>query len=139
MTTSSLLLTPYIANLTCLGLAGTIQCSSLQVNNRLAIPHVSVPSIEWLDWEALRKAGFEGCVLDKDNTLTHPYSSQIASQLLPSLDRCQRAFAGRLVLLSNSAGLHQFDPEGNVTPDRCAFQVLASPSILDRLAQYIPL
>ena len=85
----------------------------LQVDNKLAIPHVSVPSIAWVDWDALRKAGFEGCVLDKDNTLTHPYRSQIAPQLLPSLDRCQRAFAGRLVLFSNSAGLHQFDPEGN--------------------------
>ncbi len=84
----------------------------MQVDNRLAVPHVSVPSIAWVDWEALRRAGFEGCVLDKDNTLTHPYSSQIAPQLVPSLDRCQRAFAGRLVLFSNSAGLHQFDPEG---------------------------
>lgn len=74
---------------------------------------MSVPSIAWVDWEALRRAGFEGCVLDKDNTLTHPYSSQIAPQLVPSLDRCQRAFAGRLVLFSNSAGLRQFDPEGN--------------------------
>ena len=52
-------------------------------------------------------------MLDKDNTLTHPYSTQIAPQLVPSLDRCQKAFAGRLVLFSNSAGLHQFDPEGN--------------------------
>ena len=75
---------------------------------------MSVPSIEWVDWDALKRAGFEGCVLDKDNTLTHPYRSQIAPQLLPSLDRCQRAFAGRLVLFSNSAGLHQFDPEGEV-------------------------
>jgi hypothetical protein len=37
----------------------------MQMDNRLALPHVSVPSIAWLDWEALRRAGFEGCVFDK--------------------------------------------------------------------------
>ena len=84
----------------------------MQGRHRLAIPHVSVPSIAWVDWDALRKAGFQGCVLDKDNTLTHPYSSQVAPQLVPSLERCQKAFEGRLVLFSNSAGLQQFDPEG---------------------------
>ncbi len=96
------------------GLQKAFSCALLQGKNRLAIPHVSVPSIAWLDWKALRKAGFEGCVLDKDNTLTHPYSSQIAPQLQTSLERCQEAFAGRLVLFSNSAGLHQFDPKGGV-------------------------
>lgn len=88
----------------------------LQGNNRLALPHVSVPNIAWLDWEVLRKAGFEGCVLDKDNTLTHPYSSQIALQLQPSLERCRQAFGGRLVVFSNSVGLHQFDPQGELLP-----------------------
>lgn len=85
----------------------------MQGSNRLAIPHVSVPSIAWLDWDALRRAGFQGCVLDKDNTLTHPYKSKVAPQLLPSLQRCQQAFEGRLALFSNSAGLRQYDPEGN--------------------------
>ena len=84
----------------------------MQGGQRLAIPHVSVPSIAWLDWEALRRAGFQGCVLDKDNTLTHPYRSDVAPQLLPSLQRCQQAFEGRLALFSNSAGLRQYDPEG---------------------------
>ena len=73
---------------------------------------MSVPSIAWLDWDSLRRAGFQGCVLDKDNTLTHPYRSEVAPQLLPSLQRCQQAFEGRLVLFSNSAGLRQYDPEG---------------------------
>jgi phosphatidylglycerophosphatase GEP4 len=84
----------------------------MQGRHRLAIPHVSVPSIAWVDWDALRRAGFQGCVLDKDNTLTPPYSSQIAPQLLPSLERCRKAFDDRLVLFSNSAGLQQYDPEG---------------------------
>ncbi len=80
---------------------------------------MSVPSIAWVDWEALRKAGFEGCVFDKDNTLTEPYADEVAPQLLPSLRRCQQAFGGRLVLFSNSAGLAQFDPRGAATPWGC--------------------
>lgn len=85
-----------------------------QGKQQWALPHVSVPSIAWLDWEALRRAGFEGCVFDKDNTLTEPYADEVAPQLLPSMRRCQQAFNGRLVLFSNSAGLAQFDPQGAV-------------------------
>ena len=48
----------------------------------------------------------------QDNTLTEPYSPKVAPQLAPSLARCRDAFQGRLVLLSNSAGLSQFDPHG---------------------------
>ena len=108
---------------------------STQVDNSLAIPHINVPSIAWVDWEALRKAGFEGCVLDKDNTLTHPYSTRIAPQLVPSLERCQSAFAGRLVLFSNSAGLHQFDPEGEHLVRLCAHvSLLLVCGICHRLA-----
>jgi hypothetical protein len=39
-------------------------------DRRLLVPHVSVPDIRWVDWRALKEAGFKGCVFDKDNTLT---------------------------------------------------------------------
>lgn len=84
----------------------------MQGKNQWALPHVSVPSIAWVDWEAVQRAGFQGCVFDKDNTLTEPYAEEVAQQLVPSLRRCQEAFGGRLVLFSNSAGLAQFDPQG---------------------------
>ena len=103
----------------------------MQGSNRLAIPHVSVPSIAWLDWDALRRAGFQGCVLDKDNTLTHPYKSEVAPQLLPSLQRCQQAFEGRLVLFSNSVGLRQYDPEGD-----CLSLSAAAPRNLFKLQHH---
>ncbi|KAK9832040.1 hypothetical protein WJX81_001093 [Elliptochloris bilobata] len=82
-------------------------------NAPLALPHLSVPSIDSLDWGALARAGFRGCVFDKDNTLTAPYASAVAPALAPALERCRVAFEGRLVLFSNSAGLAQFDPEGS--------------------------
>ena len=78
----------------------------------LALPHLAVPSIDSLDWGALARAGFRGCVFDKDNTLTAPYAAAVAPALRPALERCRAAFDGRLVLFSNSAGLAQYDPEG---------------------------
>ena len=78
----------------------------------LALPHLAVPSIDSLDWGALARAGFRGCVFDKDNTLTAPYAVAVAPALRLALERCRAAFGGRLVLFSNSAGLAQYDPEG---------------------------
>ena len=80
----------------------------------LALPHLAVPSIDSLDWGALARAGFRGCVFDKDNTLTAPYAAAVEPALRPALERCRAAFDGRLVLFSNSAGLSQYDPEGAV-------------------------
>ncbi|KAL2649697.1 hypothetical protein R1flu_017825 [Riccia fluitans] len=80
--------------------------------HHLAIPHVSVPDISWIDWKALRARGFEAVVFDKDNTLTAPYGQSIWPSLVESLEECRATFSGRLALLSNSAGLYQFDADG---------------------------
>lgn len=79
----------------------------------LALPHLSVADIRWVDWGALAAAGFKGCVFDKDNTLTEPYQLRLHPHARDSLAACQHAFNGRLVLYSNSAGLQQYDPDGN--------------------------
>ena len=80
----------------------------------MALPHVSVPNISYVDWAALKRAGFEGAVFDKDNTLTEPYAIAIAPVLVDSLRKCIQTFDGKVVLLSNSAGLEEFDPEGKL-------------------------
>lgn len=84
----------------------------MQGDGSTALPHVSVPNISYVDWAALKRAGFEGAVFDKDNTLTEPYAIAIAPILVDSLRKCIQTFNGKVVLLSNSAGLEQFDPEG---------------------------
>ena len=85
----------------------------MQGDGAAAIPHLSVPNISHVDWRALKGAGFQGCVFDKDNTLTEPYAIAIAPILVNSLKRCIETFGGdNVVLLSNSAGLEEFDPEG---------------------------
>eukprot|EP00899_Mesostigma_viride_P013009 jgi/Mesvir1/21709/Mv04126-RA.1 len=78
-----------------------------------SVPHISVPDIQWVDWAALKNSGFKGCVFDKDNTLTEPYAMEIHPRVRDSLEECVRVFEGRVVLLSNSAGLIQYDPEGH--------------------------
>jgi phosphatidylglycerophosphatase GEP4 len=103
----------------------------------LAVPHISVPDIRWIDWKALRAAGFEAVVFDKDNTLTSPFatggdegggggssgaprsksSSSAHNGAHPrvrgALDEARRVFGPeRLALFSNSAGLAQYDPSG---------------------------
>ena len=41
-----------------------------------------------------------------------PYAESVHPDLQQSLDACIATFNGNVVLFSNSAGLHQFDPEG---------------------------
>ncbi|DBA75186.1 hypothetical protein WJX77_000248 [Trebouxia sp. C0004] len=78
----------------------------------LSMAHVTVPDIRWVDWHALKAAGFKGCVFDKDNTLTEPYALGIHEPLTSSMKHCMDAFDGHVALLSNSAGLQEFDPKG---------------------------
>jgi HAD superfamily phosphatase (TIGR01668 family) len=78
----------------------------------LALPHVSVPDISWVDWAAVKAAGFKVCIFDKDNTLCEPFALAVPPPLLPSFTACRSAFGGNIVLYSNSAGLQQYDPEG---------------------------
>lgn len=81
----------------------------------LALPHIEVPDIAWVDWAALKRAGFKACVFDKDNTLTVPYASVIEPRVVASLNECLAVFGHENVaVLSNSAGLAQFDPTGAI-------------------------
>lgn len=61
-----------------------------------------------LDWAALRQVGFRGVVLDKDNTLTEPYSRSLWPPLADSLRECVEAFPGQVAVFSNSAGSRIF-------------------------------
>jgi phosphatidylglycerophosphatase GEP4 len=76
------------------------------------VPHLTVPDLRCVRWAELRRAGFRGCVFDKDNTLTEPYRLELHPHAVAALAECAREFGGALALYSNSAGLEQFDPEG---------------------------
>jgi len=88
---------------------------ALGAKRDLAMPHLEVPDVRWIDWDALHAAGFRAIVFDKDNTLTIPYERRIHPPLASALRECKRAFgAANVAVLSNSAGLTQFDPTGAV-------------------------
>ncbi|XP_073108314.1 phosphatidylglycerophosphate phosphatase 1, chloroplastic/mitochondrial isoform X4 [Elaeis guineensis] len=79
----------------------------------LALPHIAVPDIRWIDWADLERLGFRGVVFDKDNTLTSPYSLSLWPSLSHSLNLCRSAFPGKIAIFSNSTGLRQYDPDGS--------------------------
>ena len=79
----------------------------------LLLPHVAVSSVDAVDWAALAAAGFAGAVFDKDNTLTEPYARTLTPAGAAAVAGAAAAFgASRIALLSNSAGLAQYDPDG---------------------------
>ncbi|KAL7000676.1 Phosphatidylglycerophosphate phosphatase 1, chloroplastic/mitochondrial [Sarracenia purpurea var. burkii] len=81
-------------------------------DRHLALPHISVPDIRYIDWAELKRSGFRGVIFDKDNTITAPYSLTLWAPLGSSLDRCKSVFGNDIAVFSNSAGLYEFDPDG---------------------------
>ncbi|GMN54900.1 hypothetical protein TIFTF001_024034 [Ficus carica] len=82
-------------------------------DRHLALPHVAVPDITYIDWAELRRRGFKGVVFDKDNTLTAPYSLKLWGPLAPSLEQCKSVFGPNIAVFSNSAGLFEYDHDGS--------------------------
>ncbi|BAF06430.2 Os01g0796500 [Oryza sativa Japonica Group] len=96
---------------------------------RLALPHVSVQDIRWLDWGELRRAGFRGVVFDKDNTLTAPYAPGLWPPLAAAFDQCRAAFPpGSLAVYSNSADIKK--PGGEAKEIESYFGCSASNLVL---------
>ncbi|XAR49500.1 Phosphatidylglycerophosphatase [Bertholletia excelsa] len=81
-------------------------------DKHLALPHVSVKDIGYIDWAYLKSKGFRGVVFDKDNTITVPYSLTLWQPLRSSMERCKSVFGNDIAVFSNSAGLNEFDPNG---------------------------
>ncbi|KAL3502882.1 hypothetical protein ACH5RR_037331 [Cinchona calisaya] len=81
-------------------------------DKHLVIPHVAMPDIRYIDWAELKRRGFEGVVFDKDNTITAPYSLSLWPSLGSSIEHCKSLFGNNIAVFSNSAGLHEYDPDG---------------------------
>ncbi|KAI4306026.1 hypothetical protein L6164_029342 [Bauhinia variegata] len=92
-----------------------ILCSTMVIvkDPKLALPHVSVPDIRYIDWTELHRKGFKGVVFDKDNTLTAPYTLTPWPPLGSSLEHCKAVFGPDIAVLSNSAGLQEYDHDGS--------------------------
>ncbi|XP_065852023.1 phosphatidylglycerophosphate phosphatase 1, chloroplastic/mitochondrial isoform X2 [Euphorbia lathyris] len=88
-----------------------IRCSvSVFVKEQhLALPHVSVRDVRYIDWTELHRRGFKGVVFDKDNTITVPYSLKLWGPLASSMEHCKSVFGNNVAVFSNSAGLCEYD------------------------------
>jgi phosphatidylglycerophosphatase GEP4 len=71
----------------------------------LLVPHVSIPTISDVNFDALKECGITGVIFDKDNTLTAPYASCIHPAAQKGLENAVSAFGiDGVAILSNSAG-----------------------------------
>eukprot|EP00798_Chlamydomonas_sp_ICE-L_P006365 gene6365-2993_t len=61
----------------------------MKILGSLAIPHLTVPDIRSVRWQALKDAGICGVVFDKDNTLTHPFAMKVDDHLTESVQECK--------------------------------------------------
>lgn len=92
------------------GLLGSV--AVIYRDKHLALPHVEVPDIRYIDWSELKRRGFEGVVFDKDNTITAPYSLALWGPLGSSMEKCKSVFGDNIAVFSNSAGLLEYDIDG---------------------------
>jgi len=72
---------------------------------RSLLPALHVRDIRCIDWKELRRNGFVGVVIDKDNCITKPYHDQLIPELEHAWRSCLSTFGNlRVLLVSNSAG-----------------------------------
>ncbi|KAH9472574.1 hypothetical protein MJO29_001608 [Puccinia striiformis f. sp. tritici] len=87
-------------NLTAIG--ASLRCL---ITPRLLVPTLHVRDIRCLDWRELKRKGYVGVVIDKDNCITKPYHDQLVPELQNAWQSCLATFGKMGVLLvSNSAG-----------------------------------
>uniref|UniRef100_A0A9I9D8R2 Haloacid dehalogenase superfamily protein n=1 Tax=Cucumis melo TaxID=3656 RepID=A0A9I9D8R2_CUCME len=97
-----------------LNIEGIVSSAAVITKDRhLALPHVVVPDVRYIDWVELQRRGFKGVVFDKDNTITAPYSLTIWAPFKSSLEQCKTVFGHNVAVFSNSAGLYEYDHDGS--------------------------
>ncbi|KAF5355060.1 hypothetical protein D9756_005514 [Leucocoprinus leucothites] len=95
-----------------LNIPGLLVPFQLLIHPRIVIPNVIVKDIRYIDFAALRKAGYRGAVFDKDNCLTIPYQDTLVPELETAWAECRKTFGeSNVIIVSNSAGTHT-DPGG---------------------------
>ncbi|KAH9177566.1 HAD phosphatase [Lactarius sanguifluus] len=86
-------------------LPGTLVPFYALLSPRLLLPSIHVRDIRYLDFAALRDAGYRGAIFDKDNCITLPNNDKLVPQLEAAWSTALRVFGSSHVLIvSNSAG-----------------------------------
>ncbi|KAH9050309.1 HAD phosphatase [Lactarius hengduanensis] len=86
-------------------LPGTLVPFYALLTPRLLLPSIHVRDIRYLDFAALRDAGYRGAIFDKDNCLTLPNNDKLVPQLGAAWSTALRVFGpSHVLIVSNSAG-----------------------------------
>ncbi|KAL9181880.1 hypothetical protein ACHAXT_012223 [Thalassiosira profunda] len=112
----------------------------------LAAPHVFVPTVSEVSYEALRDhCGIKAVIFDKDNTLTAPYENELHPRARLGLQSALDTFGrSNVAILSNSAGTAD-DPgfeDGKKIEEALGIAVIKhtekKPGGLDEVMQHFP-
>ncbi|WAQ87364.1 hypothetical protein PtA15_8A268 [Puccinia triticina] len=89
-------------NLNLTGIVASLRCLATP---RTLLPTLHGRDIRCVDWKELRRKGYVGVVIDKDNCITKPYHDQLVPELQHAWQSCLATFGNSGVLLvGNSAG-----------------------------------
>ena len=89
-------------NLNLTAIVASLRCLATP---RSLLPTLHVRDIRCVDWKELKRKGYVGVVIDKDNCITKPYHDQLVPELQHAWQSCLATFGNPGVLLvSNSAG-----------------------------------
>ncbi|KAJ3844320.1 HAD phosphatase [Lentinula raphanica] len=90
-----------------LNVPGILAPLQFLVNPRIIVPNLSVKDIRYLDFNALKHAGYRGVVFDKDNCLTPPKEDNLVPDIEGAWKECREVFGeGNVIVVSNTAGAH---------------------------------
>ncbi|KAI0002418.1 mitochondrial PGP phosphatase-domain-containing protein [Russula compacta] len=86
-------------------LPGTLAPLYALLSPRLLLPSLAVRDIRYLNFVALRDAGYRGAIFDKDNCLTLPHSDKLVPELETAWSEALQVFGpSHILVVSNSAG-----------------------------------
>lgn len=89
---------------------GKIIIKKPSLNAKLVQPNFRINDIRECNWTALKRFGFNGIIIDKDNCLTRAGDDRLIDELKHSWHDCLKTFGQENVLVvSNSAGYTKVD------------------------------
>ena len=87
-----------------LNVPGIFYYPRMLFNPALMIPHIMVRSIADINPSRLKNAGIQAVAVDKDNTLTDPYSSTFNPLVEEAVEHFRDFFGRDFAIVSNDAG-----------------------------------
>ena len=72
------------------------------------LPHMIVQDLQAIDFNKFKQQGYKAIAIDKDNTLTAPYATDIYPPFIQKWNELRDAFGDNVYIVSNSVGTRDF-------------------------------